>query len=167
MHATFLPAPRAALAFIAPGAAPHKIKVDGLSVVWPQNHSDGFCRFDFSSGWASKPLVTVYEWFGLKTTRTVFAGLASKPMVTVSHGLASKSAATVSSGLASKPIAMVFMVWPQNQWRRFSPVWPQNWWQRFLLVWPQNRRSVSWLSLKTKVVEGFPVWAIKPTTLVW
>jgi hypothetical protein len=26
---------------------------------------------------------------------------------------------------------------------------------------------VSWLSLKTKVVEGFPVWASKPATLVW
>jgi hypothetical protein len=26
---------------------------------------------------------------------------------------------------------------------------------------------VSWLSLKTKVVEGFPVWASKPPALVW
>jgi hypothetical protein len=44
----------------------------------------------------------VYEWFGLKTTRTVFVGLASKPV------------ATVSSGLASKP-AVDFLVEPQNQ----------------------------------------------------
>jgi hypothetical protein len=51
------------------------------------------------------------------------------------------------SGLASKPLG------------RFSPVWPQNRWRWFLLVWPQNRWWVSWLSLKTKVVEGFPVWA--------
>jgi hypothetical protein len=58
------------------------------------------------------------------------------------------------------------LVWSQNQWRRFSPVWPQNWWRRFLPVWPQNRRWVSWLSLKTKVVEGFPVWASKPLALV-
>jgi hypothetical protein len=43
---------------------------------------------------------------------------------------------------------------------------PQNWWRRFLPVWPQNRRSVSWLSLKTKVVEGFSVWASKHTALV-
>jgi hypothetical protein len=70
------------------------------------------------------------------------------------------------SGLASKPAAIVSLVWPQNQWRQFSPVWPQNWWQRFLLVWPQNRRWVSWLSLKTKVVEGFPAWATKPASLV-
>jgi hypothetical protein len=26
---------------------------------------------------------------------------------------------------------------------------------------------VSWLSLKTKLVEGFPVWASKPAALVW
>jgi hypothetical protein len=37
----------------------------------PQNQSD-----DFSSIWASKPMTTVCEWFGLKTTRTVFTGLA-------------------------------------------------------------------------------------------
>jgi hypothetical protein len=80
-----------------------KTTVDGLSVIWPQNHWDGF-----SSVWASKPMVIVCEWFGLKITRTVFAGLASKPVVMVSGGLASKPATTVSSGLASKPTAMVF-----------------------------------------------------------
>jgi hypothetical protein len=77
-------------------------------------------------------MVTVCEWFGLKTTRTVFAGLASKPVTmvsislastpvatfsdgltskyasTVSGGLASKPVVTVSSGLTSKPTAMVF-----------------------------------------------------------
>jgi hypothetical protein len=44
----------------------------------------------------------VCEWFGLKTTRTIFAGFASKPVATVSPGLASK---TVVS----------FLVDPQNQ----------------------------------------------------
>jgi hypothetical protein len=53
-------------------------------------------------------MVTVCEWFGLKTTRTVFTGLASKPVATVSGGLASKPAATVSSGLASKSAVTVF-----------------------------------------------------------
>jgi hypothetical protein len=52
-------------------------------------------------------MATVCEWFGLKTTQTVFAGLASKLVVTVSAGLASKLAATVSNGLASKSAAMV------------------------------------------------------------
>jgi hypothetical protein len=50
---------------------------------------------------------TICEWFGLKTTRTVFAGLASKPVAMVSGGLASKPAVTVFAGLASKPVATV------------------------------------------------------------
>jgi hypothetical protein len=32
-------------------------------------------------------------------------------------------------------------------------------------TWRPEAR-VSWLSLKTKVVEGFPVWASKPAALV-
>jgi hypothetical protein len=48
------------------------------------------------------------EWFGLKTTWTVFAGLISKPVVTVFPGLASKQVVTISSGLASKPVVMIF-----------------------------------------------------------
>jgi hypothetical protein len=82
------------------------------------HHARGHEEHGFLGG-ASKPRSTVCQWFGLKTTVTVFSGLASNPV------------ATVFSGLAS------------NRWRRFLPVWPQNgWW-------------VSWLSLKTKVVEGF------------
>jgi hypothetical protein len=52
-------------------------------------------------------MATVCEWFGLKTTQTIFAGLASKPTATISVGLASKPAATVSSGLALKHAVMV------------------------------------------------------------
>jgi hypothetical protein len=58
--------------------------------------------------------LTVCEWFDIKTTRTVFAGLASKPVATVFAGLASKPVATVSPGLASKPV-VGFLVEPQNQ----------------------------------------------------
>jgi hypothetical protein len=70
--------------------------------------------------------LTVCEWFGLKTTRTVFIGFASKLVAMVSCGLASKSAATVfsslapklvttvSSGLTSKPV-VGFLIEPQNQ----------------------------------------------------
>jgi uncharacterized membrane protein len=61
----------------------------------------------FSSVWASKPMATVCEWFGLKTTRTFFASLSSKPAVTVSSGLASKPAVTISAGLSSKPTVTV------------------------------------------------------------
>jgi hypothetical protein len=31
----------------------------------------------------------------------------------------------------------------------------------------KTTQTVSWLSLKTKVVEGFPVWASKPAATVW
>jgi hypothetical protein len=68
----------------------------------------------------------VCEWFGLKTTRTVFAGLASKPMAMISCGLTAKPAAMVFSSLASKLVATVslgltsklvvgFLLEPQNQ----------------------------------------------------
>jgi hypothetical protein len=71
-------------------------------------------------------MATVCEWFGLKTTRTVFAGLTSKLVATVSSSLASKPAVTVFAGLASKLVATVspdlaskpvvgFLVEPQNQ----------------------------------------------------
>jgi hypothetical protein len=53
-------------------------------------------------------MTTVYEWFGLKTTRMVFVGLASKPGATVSSTLASKSAVTVFVGLASKSMTTIF-----------------------------------------------------------
>jgi hypothetical protein len=56
----------------------------------------------------------VCEWFGLKTTRTVFAGLASKPVATVFSSLASKLVATLSPDLASIPV-VGFLVEPQNQ----------------------------------------------------
>jgi hypothetical protein len=66
-----------------------KTKVNGLSVVWHQNHWDGFLQF------------------GLKIGGDGFSGLTSKPVMTV-----------------------------------------------------------FWLSLKTKVVEGFPVYALKPASTV-
>jgi hypothetical protein len=131
-------------------------------LVEPQNQSDGF-----SLVWASKPMAMICEWFSLKTARTVFAGLASKPVATISAGLASKPATTVSSGLASKPamtvffslasklVATVFSTLASKQVAMVSPGLASNW------------RSVSWLSLKTKVVEGFLVWASKPAALVW
>jgi hypothetical protein len=50
--------------------------------------------------------------------------------------------------------------WPGGRevgWRRVRSA-PDTW-------RPEGRDS--WLSLKTKVVEGFPVWASKPAALVW
>jgi hypothetical protein len=70
--------------------------------------------------------LTVCEWFGLKTTRTISGGLASKPAVIVFSGLAPKPVATIFSSLSSKLVATVspglalksaicFLVEPQNQ----------------------------------------------------
>jgi hypothetical protein len=59
-------------------------------------------------------MATVCEWFGLKTTQTVFAGLASKPVTMVSGGLVSKPAVMVSPGLASK-LVVDFLIELQNQ----------------------------------------------------
>jgi hypothetical protein len=63
-------------------------------------------------GWASKPRLTICQWFDLKTTRIIFSGLASK------------SVATVFSSLASKSV-VGFLVEPQNQggggFFRFEP----------------------------------------------
>jgi hypothetical protein len=73
---------------------------------WPGDREVGWCRVRSASctwrrgarvSWLSlKTKVDGCEWFGLKTTRTIFAGLASKPVVTVFGGLASKPAVTDS-----------------------------------------------------------------------
>jgi hypothetical protein len=73
----------------------------------------------------------------------VFSSLASKLVATVSSGLTSKPATTVFSNLASKLVATV------SPGVALKPVVG-------FLVEPQ-----------TMVVEGFPVWASKPTALVW
>jgi hypothetical protein len=65
-------------------------------VVWPQNHSDSFCRFGLKTGGDG------FYQFGLKTCYDGFSSLASKLV------------ATVSPGLASNP-AVDFLVEPQNQ----------------------------------------------------
>jgi hypothetical protein len=145
-----------------------KTMVDGLLVVWPQNHCD-----DFSSVWASKPMTTVCEWFGLKTTRMVFAGLASKPVVTVSAGLASKAAAmvssgldskpvvTVSGGLASKPTATVFSSLASKLVATVSPGLASKPAVGFLME-PQNQGGGGFpgLGLKTDSF-GLVIWALK------
>jgi hypothetical protein len=62
-----------------------KTMVYGLSVVWPQNHWDGFSRFGLKTGGEG------FSGFGLKTGGFGFPGLGLK---TSSHGFvicASKS----------------------------------------------------------------------------
>jgi hypothetical protein len=70
-------------------------------IVCNLHHARGDEEHEFLGG-ASKPRSTVCQWFGLKTTVTVFSGLASNLV------------ATVFSGLASKRV-VGFLVEPQNQ----------------------------------------------------
>jgi hypothetical protein len=133
-----------------------KTKVDGLSVVWPQNHWDGF-----SSVWASKPMATVCEWFGLKITRTVFASLASKPVATVSSGLASKPTVTVFSSLASKPVVTVFSSLASKLVMTVSPGLASKPAIDFL-VEPQNQGGGGFPSLGLKTGSfGLVIWVSK------
>jgi hypothetical protein len=128
-------------------------------VLWPQNHSNSFHRFGlkiggdgFSSVWASKPMVMVCEWFGLKTTRLVFAGLASKLVVTVFSSLASKLVATVSLGLALKPV-VGFLVEPQNYGGGGFPGLGLKTGSFGLVIWvSKSPRRFLGLGLKTKWV---------------
>jgi hypothetical protein len=115
----------------------------------------------------------VCEWFGVKTTRTVFAGLASKSVVTVSGalaskpaatvftGLASKPVATISGGLASKPVATVFSSLASKLVATVSPGLASKLIVGFL-VEPQNQGGgwFSNLDLKT-AATGLVIWASK------
>jgi hypothetical protein len=122
-----------------------KTNVNGLSVVWPQNHWDGF-----SSDWASKPIETVCEWFGLKTTWMFFTGSASKPVAMVFSSLASKLVVTVSPDLASKP-ADGFLVEPQNQGGGGFPSLGLKIGNSGLVIWAsKSPRRFLGLGLKTK-----------------
>jgi hypothetical protein len=72
--------------------------------------------------------------------------LSLKSRSTVCEWFGLKTTRTVSSGLASKLVATVSPGLTSNRW------------------------SVCWLSLKIKVVEGFPVWTSKPTAtgvVIW
>jgi hypothetical protein len=48
-----------------------------------------------------------------------------------------------------------------------SVVWPQNHWDDFFGLGSKLVATVSWLSIKIKVVEGFSIWASKPVATVW
>jgi hypothetical protein len=96
--------------------------------------------------------LTVYQWFSLKTNRTICQWFSLRITGTISSGLASKSVATVFSGLVSKPVATVSpsltsksvvvgsWIGPQNRLLWFGDLglkitamvsWfmPQDWWR--------------------------------------
>jgi hypothetical protein len=106
-------------------------------------------------------MATVCEWFGHKTTRTVFAGLASKPVVMVSSSLALKPAATIFAGLTSKPVATVFSSLASKLVATVSPGLASKSVVGFL-VEPQNQGGGGFpgLGLKTGS-SGLVIWASK------
>jgi hypothetical protein len=121
-------------------------------------------------------MATVCEWFGLKTTQTVFAGLASKLVATVSSGLASKPAVTVSAGLGSKPTTTVFFSLPSKLVATVSPGLSSKPAVGFLVeTQNQGGGGFSGLGLKTgstglvilasKSPRWFLGWASKPSRL--
>jgi hypothetical protein len=132
-----------------------KTKVDGLSVVWTQNHSDSFWQFGLktcstvSSGLASKPAAAVFSGLVSKPVATVFSSLASKPVATIFSSLASKLVATISPSLASKP-AVGFLVEPQNQCGGGFPSLGLKTGSFGLVIWAsKSPRRFLGLSLKT------------------
>jgi hypothetical protein len=86
-----------------------KTKVYDLSVVWPQNHWDGFLRFGLKTGGVG------FHQFGLKNGGDGFLQFDLKIGGDGFLWFDSKLVVTVFSGLASKPVATIFLVWPQNQ----------------------------------------------------
>jgi hypothetical protein len=118
-------------------------------------------------------MTTVCEWFGNKTTRTVFAGLASKLVATVFIGLASqlvatifsclasKPASTVSTGLASKPAATVLSSLTSKLVVTVSPGLASKLAVGFL-VEPQNQGGGGFSDLDLKIgSSGLMIWASK------
>jgi hypothetical protein len=94
-------------------------------------------------------MATVCEWYGIKTTQTVFTSLASKP------------AAMVFSGLASKPVAMVFFSLTSKLVVTVSPGLASKWMVSFL-VEPQNKGGGGFPSLGLKIdISGLMIWASK------
>jgi hypothetical protein len=90
--------------------------------------------------------------------RWFVSGLASKPLGRFLACLASKPVATVSGGLASKPDAMDFSSLTSKLVAMVSPGFASKPVVGFL-VEPQNQGG--------GLVQGFPIWALKPTTLIW
>jgi hypothetical protein len=94
-------------------------------------------------------MATVCEYFDLKATRMVFAGLASKQVVTVSSGLVSKPVVTVFYSLASKLVPTV------SPSLATKPVVG-------FLVEPQNQRGGGFPDLGLKIGNsGLVIWALK------
>jgi hypothetical protein len=87
----------------------------------------------------------VCQWFGHKTTKTVFSGLATKPVAIVFSGLALNPVAMVSPDLASKPVVQV------------SGFGPQNWLLQFGDLSLKITATVSWFGTQNQAGFGLSV----------
>jgi hypothetical protein len=95
---------------------------------------------------------TVCQWFGLKTTGTIFFGLTSKPVATVSPGLASKPVVEGFPVWASKSTATVSWFGLQNQANFGLSVAPQNQ-QEDATTWDTHRDLVAYFTWKQVGLE--------------
>jgi hypothetical protein len=59
------------------------------------------------------------------------------------------------------------VIWHQNRWDGFLRFGIKTGGDDFSDLTSKSVATVSWLSIKIKVVEGFPVWASKPAATVW
>jgi hypothetical protein len=106
-------------------------------------------------------MVTVCEWFGLKTTWTVFTGLVSKLVATVSGSLALKLVATVSSDMTSKSAATFFSSLTSKLVATVSPSLASKSAVGFL-VKPQNQGGGGFPSLGLKTDSfNLVIWTSK------
>jgi hypothetical protein len=115
-----------------------------FSPVWPQNHSDGFCRFGIKTGGDSfyrfgiktccdsflqfglKTGGDGFSWFGLKTGGG-FLGWASKPRWWRVSQFGSQNRQLWFGDLGLKITTTVLCFGPQNQAGFDLLVAPQNW----------------------------------------
>jgi hypothetical protein len=99
----------------------HKTKVDGLWVVWTQNHSDSFCWFGLKTGgdgfyrFGLKTYCDGFRWFGLKTSGDGFLQFG---LNTGGDGFSRFDLKTGGR----------FLGWASKlRWWRVSQFGPQNW----------------------------------------
>jgi hypothetical protein len=99
----------------------------------------------------------VCQWFGLKTTVTVFSGLASKSVATIFSGLALKPVVTIFSGLTSKSVTTFYCFASKPRWWRVFWFAPQNWQIPFGDLGLKITATVSWFMPQNQAVYGLSI----------
>jgi hypothetical protein len=100
-----------------------KTKVNDLSVVWPQNHWDGFLQFSLKTGGdgfcglASKPVATV-SWLSFKPRWWRFSQFGPQNWRLRFCDLGHKITVTISWFGPQNHVGFGLSVAPQNQWMK-------------------------------------------------